>query len=94
MIYLEYQNIWKKEIGFFVQSTTDKQVNSYSNFQTVVHIGYNGTMAVCTGVSTPFKNATPTFLLSPPLNLETVQASPFQAILPYIVVFCDPPPPP
>ena len=48
---------------------------------------------VCIGVSTPLKKTTPSFLPSsppPPLNLQTVEASPFFSNLPYIMVFHEP----
>ena len=51
---------------------------------------------VCIGVSTPLKNTTPSFLLSPPLphlNLQTVQAPPppFLGNPPYILFVCEAP---
>ena len=44
------------------------------------------TCIVCIGVSTPLSKAPPTLLRQAPLNLQTVQA-----MLPYILVFHDPP---
>ena len=38
------------------------------------------------------KNTTPLFLAKPPLNWNTVQALPFYAIYPYILVFREPRP--
>ena len=46
---------------------------------------------VCTGASSPLKNTIPLFIAKPPLNWQTVQAPPFQAITPSILVFCEPP---
>ena len=37
---------------------------------------------VCIGVSTPLKNTTSLFLAKPPLNCQTVQVPPFEAIPP------------
>ena len=47
---------------------------------------------VCIGVSTSLsKTPPPSFLPSPPLNLQTVQTPLFRQS-PYILVFCDSPP--
>ena len=46
------------------------------------------------GLSTPAQKHHPSFLLSPPLNQQTVQAPRFQAISHYILVFQDQNPPP
>ena len=43
---------------------------------------------------TPLKNTTPSFLPSPLLNLQTIQAPPFLDNPPSILVFCELSPPP
>ena len=49
---------------------------------------------VCIGVSTPTPSKTPPPLScqAPPLNRQTVQASPFLGNLPSILIFREPPP--
>ena len=57
-------------------------------------IGDNFVIIACIGVSTPSLSKTipPSFSLSPPLNLQTVQVPPLLAIPPYILFFLGAPP--
>ena len=57
-------------------------------------IGDNFVIIACIGVSTPSLSKTipPSFALSPPLNLQTIQVPPLLAIPPYILFFLGAPP--